>query len=188
MDDWYDVFSVVSKSLEIAGAAALIIGLIVYCLFRLVRFIPKFRRPHPWISDLRPIGITAGIIFVLVLFPSIFIGWMFSDMCGTSHITEVLSPDRKYKIAVYNFDCGATTDFSLDVSLLNARKKVPKYRIPEPLLYSNYGQLPQALGAEKNFNVIWLDATHVTVQIAHYKGEPANRKQDDIEIRLERLP
>jgi hypothetical protein len=41
-----------------------------------------------------------------------------ADLCNNSIISQVPSPDNKYKIIIFTRDCGATTDFSTQVSLL----------------------------------------------------------------------
>ncbi len=90
-------------------------------------------------------------------------------MCGTGDITEVSAPDGRHKIVVYKFDCGATTDFSLEVSLLQGSRKLPKYRTAN-LLYSHYHQRPTNIGAGKNFQVDWIDSSHVVVHVAQFDG------------------
>jgi hypothetical protein len=167
MEDWRDVVSLLFNCLLVAGAIALVAGVSIYLILRLIRLIPHFRKDHTWMSDLWRTSQLAAVILVIAFVPSIFIGYAFSDMCGTDAIAEVPSPDAKHKIVVYNFDCGATTDFSFDVSLLRANEKLPKYKTAK-LLYHHYHQVPVPLGNEKNFEVQWLDPVHVT----QYKKAP----------------
>jgi hypothetical protein len=49
---------------------------------------------------------------------------VFGSMCGNQIITEQLSPDKKYKFIVFVRDCGATTGFSTQVSILRNDKKL----------------------------------------------------------------
>jgi len=49
---------------------------------------------------------------------------VFGGMCGNQIITEQLSSDKKYKIIVFVRDCGATTGFSTQVSILRNDKKL----------------------------------------------------------------
>jgi len=86
----------------------------------------------------------------------------------------------------YAFDCGATTDFSLEVSLLRANKSLPKYKLA-PVLYSQHHDYPTT-GTSKNVEVSWIDTSHVTVRIAGFEGTPQTKKQDSVQIRLEKLP
>jgi hypothetical protein len=40
--------------------------------------------------------------------------------CGTEPISATLSPDARLQVVVFEYDCGATTDFSTQVSVLPA--------------------------------------------------------------------
>lgn len=42
------------------------------------------------------------------------------DMCGNEVYSEVLSPDGEYKAVVFQRDCGATTGFSTQVSIIHS--------------------------------------------------------------------
>jgi hypothetical protein len=109
------------------------------------------------------------------------LGWVTSDLCGTSQSEEFRSPDGKQKIVVYAFDCGATTDFSLVVSLLGAHDRLPKHRMA-PALYSHYHQEPSG----SNIQVIWQDSHDAIVRVEAFDGTPL-KKQDDVSVRFERL-
>jgi hypothetical protein len=43
-----------------------------------------------------------------------------SDTCGNTIISRMSSPDGQYDAAMFQRDCGATTGFSTQVSILNA--------------------------------------------------------------------
>ncbi len=62
------------------------------------------------------IGICVGLI--LCCGASIWIA--FSGLCQSEVFQEVYSPDIKFKVVVFQRDCGATTDFSTQVSILRA--------------------------------------------------------------------
>lgn len=46
------------------------------------------------------------------------------DLCGNQVAQEVSSPTRNYRAIVFERDCGATTGFSTQVSILPANKKL----------------------------------------------------------------
>jgi hypothetical protein len=46
------------------------------------------------------------------------------DLCGNQVTQEVSSPSGNYRAIVFEFDCGATTGFSTQVSILPANKKL----------------------------------------------------------------
>ncbi|MDX1920814.1 MAG: DUF5412 family protein [Candidatus Caenarcaniphilales bacterium] len=39
--------------------------------------------------------------------------------CSNEVIQSVISPDKKYKLVIFNRNCGATTGFSTQISILN---------------------------------------------------------------------
>jgi len=186
MEDWHDVVSLIIGSLALAAAIALIVCLLIYGILRLLRLNRRFRKQHTWKSDLRATSLIGAVLFAVAFVPAIFIGNLLSGMCGTSHVTEVPSPDSKHKIVVYNFDCGATTDFSLDVSLLHISQRLPKYRTAE-LLYGHYHQCPTPSGPEKNFEVQWKDPAHVVVRVEGLDNTAKTKKEDGVEVSFENL-
>jgi len=63
-----------------------------------------------------------SILFIIVGGPMLFLALVFylsaDDMCGNGIHAEVHSPDHRYKAIVFQRDCGATTGFSTQVSIL----------------------------------------------------------------------
>ncbi|MBK1852842.1 hypothetical protein FE845_15960 [Marinobacter sp. 1-4A] len=43
-----------------------------------------------------------------------------SDMCGNEIYTEIVSPNKERKAVVFQRDCGATTGFSTQISIINS--------------------------------------------------------------------
>ena len=64
------------------------------------------------------LGFLAGIgLFVF--------GRLFSGMCGNEIYQEVLSPDGNFNAVLFQRDCGATTSFSTQISLISQDRKLP---------------------------------------------------------------
>ncbi len=75
---------------------------------------------------------TAKVLGVIILLLVFIIGGCnflissFSDgLCGNEIFQEVYSPDHEYKAVVFQRDCGATTSFSTQISILKASAKLP---------------------------------------------------------------
>jgi len=49
----------------------------------------------------------------------------FSDLCGNEIFEEALAPDGKFKAVVFQRDCGATTDFSTQISVIPSDEALP---------------------------------------------------------------
>ena len=58
--------------------------------------------------------------FVLMFFMWTCVRSIFGSMCGNQVISQGLSPDKKYKFVVFVRDCGATTGFSTQVSVMTS--------------------------------------------------------------------
>ena len=46
-------------------------------------------------------------------------------MCGNQVLSEQLSPNRRWKVVIFERDCGATTSFSTQASIVDARGGLP---------------------------------------------------------------
>lgn len=62
------------------------------------------------------------LLFIVVGGPILFIALLLiltgDGMCGNDAYAEVHSPDHRYKAIIFQRDCGATTDFSTQISIL----------------------------------------------------------------------
>lgn len=71
------------------------------------------------------------------------------DPCGTTLLSEVLSPDGRNKAAVFLFGCGATTSDTLCVAIIPAKAPMPRsgnifeaeYREPVSVRWENDSHL-----------------------------------------------
>lgn len=49
---------------------------------------------------------------------------LFGDLCGNRILSETYSPNKQFKAVVFSRDCGATTNFSTHVSIMNSWEKL----------------------------------------------------------------
>lgn len=82
----------------------------------------KPAREKPW--WLLGVGLVV-VMLVIVLAPFVMIFSALTPLCGNDQLQEFRSPDGKLKAVVYRRDCGATTGFSMNVSILPAVKGLP---------------------------------------------------------------
>ena len=115
----------------------------------------------------RTIKIIVGVIGMMVGLLILFVGglaalfWVFGNvMCGDELIQEVYSPTRQYKAVVYTHSCGATTDYSAHIAILEG-DAVYRYR-PGNVFRSD--SHPDFL----DIKVSWEDDSHLIVE---YNGE-----------------
>lgn len=70
------------------------------------------------------IGTLIGVTTIVVA-GYIVLDVVFSDMCGNEINIELVSPDKKHKAIIYQRDCGATTGFSTQISIIKRNEKLP---------------------------------------------------------------
>jgi len=69
---------------------------------------------------LKIIGYGVASVVGLVVAVVLLLSFLMPDLCGNSVVAEFPSPNGRWKAVVFSRDCGATTDFSTQVSLLKA--------------------------------------------------------------------
>jgi hypothetical protein len=108
------------------------------------------------------------------------------DMCGNKIIRIELSPNKKHKIVIFRRDCGATTDFSTQVSILKVDEKLENEC---GNIYSADSEQGKAKTDENNIVAIkgkWISTTKV---ILTYDKSARIFKMEDLvdEIEIEYL-
>jgi hypothetical protein len=70
----------------------------------------------------RTVILAVSLVVVAVLVSGYFFLRRLGDgMCGNYIVAQLQSPDAKLKAVLFQRDCGATTDFSTQVSILDSR-------------------------------------------------------------------
>ncbi len=116
----------------------------------------------------RTIKIIAGVVGVVVGLLVLLVGglvalaWVMSIfVCDNDTFQEVYSPNQEHKVVVFQRDCGMTTGFSTQISILGGDAALP----PQP------GNIFDANGYPDWFNikVSWEDDSHVVIE---HNGKP----------------
>ncbi len=90
------------------------------------------------------------------------------NLCGNQTVAEYLSPDGTRKVVVYERDCGATTDFSTQASLVATGTGTPSGIGDLFVAHSNHAAAPDGPGGGPELRVRWIDATHVELSYHAY--------------------
>ena len=86
----------------------------------------------------------------------LFLNSMTSGWCGVQPLSATLSPDARHQVVTFEYDCGATTDFSTQVSLLQAGAGLPN-RPGNVIGLDAYGDsAPRGPGGGPIVRVKWL--------------------------------
>jgi hypothetical protein len=139
------------------------------------------------IAKITLIGIaTAGVLFVVGVGA---LAYLFSDMCGNDLVAEHLSPDGKSKLVIFQRDCGATTGFSTQASLVAPEAKLPGSSGNLFIVDTDHGIAPSGPGGGPELRVRWEGPKRLLLQ-HHVKARvfKAERGFNGIEVRYEALP
>jgi hypothetical protein len=86
------------------------------------------------------------------------------DPCGNEELETVASPDGKRKAVVFQRDCGATTGFSTQISLVQANDNLPKEAGNTFIADTDHGQAPGGPGGGPKVNLQWTGERELTVK------------------------
>jgi hypothetical protein len=92
----------------------------------------------------------------------------FDDMCGNQLLSEVLSPDQVYRVVVFQRDCGATTGFSTQVSVLKAKETLPNESGNLFVADTDHGKAPSGIGGGPEIKISWVGSR--SIHLVHHKN------------------
>ena len=107
--------------------------------------------------------ITIPLIITFVLSAGLLFGFDF-DACRNEELQIITSPDRKRKAVVFQRDCGATTGFSTQVSLLNANDKLPNETGNAFIADTDNGKAPEGPGGGPEVKLQWAGERELIVK------------------------
>ncbi len=67
---------------------------------------------------LKYLAVILGTLSLMLVGALVFLHFTFKGMCGNEIFQTISSPNKKYKAIVFQRDCGATTGFSTQISIL----------------------------------------------------------------------
>lgn len=91
-----------------------------------------------------------------------------ADMCATTVIDQVPSPNGKLKAVLFQIDCGATSGFNSHVAIVSAGTDTSKNdSLPQSFFAAdgNHGQAPAGKGGGPEVRIAWKDDRHLEI---HY--------------------
>jgi len=125
-----------------------------------------------WRSILR-ISLALAAIFFVGIAALWFLG---PSACGNELIKTVASPDGTQKVVVFQRDCGATTGFSTQASLLPTRASLPNKSGNVFSSDTDHGAAPSGPGGGPEIQVVWQGAMAVSISyhpsVRVFKAQP----------------
>ena len=105
------------------------------------------------------------------------------DLCGNQTLSEHVSPDGRWKVVVFERDCGTTTGFSTQASVVRADASLPEEAGNAFTADAGHGNAPDGHGGGPELRVKWETPTRVV--LSYHPGARvflANRNVNGIEI------
>ena len=112
----------------------------------------------------------------------------FSDMCGNRPVAEYPSPKGTSKVIVFQRDCGATTGFSTQASLISSSAKLPNEAGNLFIADTDHGAAPAAAWGGPAVEVRWLNPRALAIQ--HHERariSKAERRLHGVEVQYSRV-
>lgn len=94
-------------------------------------------------------------------------------LCGNDLLDRYPSPDQRREAVVFQRDCGATTGFSTQVSLVQRGGRVPTGAGNILVATTDHGAAPAGKGGGPEVRVRWIDST--TLKLAHHAKASVNQ-------------
>lgn len=102
-----------------------------------------------------------------------------SDICGNQILTQHLSPNNKLKALTFQRDCGATTSFSTQVSILPSTDALGNEAGNIFVADTNHGAAPEGQSGGPDIQVNWLSDTHL--QVRHHNLVRIHRNESEFD-------
>ena len=101
---------------------------------------------------LRNTTVAASAALILVGAIVAFAAWQVSprQLCGSHGAYSQVSPDGRYRAVLYEYDCGATTDFGTNLAVLPASNKFDPFAVPDSERVITANSNHQAVGVDMN--------------------------------------
>lgn len=116
----------------------------------------------------------------VVLGSLVIAAWLrMPDLCGNSLLGEYPSPDRARKLVVFQRDCGATTGFSTQASLVRVGAGLANEIGNVFVSDTNHGAAPSGPGGGPYLGVLWQSPT--IVQLSYHPATRVSKSETKLD-------
>ena len=105
-----------------------------------------------------------GIIVTAVIYFGIIIYSFGSDLCGNEIIETKISPNSTHKIIIFQRNCGATTDFSTQISVLEMDENIENKSGNIFSADSDHGKAELTANGIINTKIKWINEKTVLIE------------------------
>jgi hypothetical protein len=106
-----------------------------------------------------------GLLIVVAIPGTVYtcMDMFWGDMCGNQIVEEVQSPNNKFKAVIFTRDCGATTGYSTQLSILEMTDQLENETGNTFILSDNVGDGLSFANGGARIGVIWTGDSALTV-------------------------
>ena len=151
--------------------------------------LPVNHARHGMKNFLQQLAIAALALLLIAAAGLFALSLLFPDLCGNRVLAEAVSPDQRLKAVVFQRDCGATTGFSTQVSVIAATDALPNASGNLFSADSNRGAVPVSAAGRPVVQVRW--ASGRALVLAHHAGARVFTQKDSVSgvaVAYEQLP
>jgi hypothetical protein len=135
------------------------------------------------------IAVGALVAVALLIALGVSISALLESACGNEVLQEAVSPDRKYKALVFQRDCGATTGFSTQISVISALANLENAQGNLFSADDNHGAAPAGKGGGPEVKVEWRSTDELVVlHHASARVFRAERQLGAVKVKYQSLP
>jgi len=109
----------------------------------------------------------------------LFLGYTADKMCGNQIISNTELPEVNMNVIVFQRDCGATTGFSTQISMLEIGEKLPNESGNIFIEDTDHGRVPSGKGGGPEVKVKVISGNHI--KILHHPNTRIFNKQSQWE-------
>lgn len=108
------------------------------------------------------IGAFLAVVGVVLYFG---VSLLLAGDCGNEPISEIQSPDKSLKVIIFQRDCGATTGFSTQVSILPATRSLPNESGNALVADTDHGKAPSGPGGGPEVFAEWKSSRELVLRL-----------------------
>jgi hypothetical protein len=125
---------------------------------------------------LKVLGWVVGTCFALVLISVVGLWLLLDQACSNDVLMDIPSPDGEHKAIVFQRDCGATTGFSTQISVLRVSQSLGNNAGNIFVADTDHGTAPSGPGGGPAVQVQWSGTKALTVlhhpKVRVFSAEP----------------
>lgn len=112
---------------------------------------------------IRYVVIVVGTVAVCYFAAVAGTAFLFASGCSNEVLAQVVSPDAKMKAVIFQRDCGATTGFSTQVSIVQNPSELSNEGGNAFVADTNHGAAPDGPGGGPEVRVRWQSSTELVI-------------------------